>query len=578
MTADPMTPGLRRYYLPALACLLILTCILLLWSAYKATKEWERSMQLLTEQRASQALTLMIMAFGRDMRGAQSEILPQLESFDAHLAPYALANEIGRAFSRFPYPESFFSWTDDGIGVGKLYAFNRTDRPPPWYQGPVEKEPFPVTILKNPNELRPLIGVIRDRALMLAPVIAFETQIGDEIYQVVARLRYGGPSDTSLQRVVGFAVNIQWVRQNYFDEITSQLSQILAGQMNTSLSVVDENGAQVTMNRSGRAIESSFHPAIYEERFPLVFAEPSLVARTTPGLVPERYWIARAAAVPDQSMMPTFGSAGRMFVLISVATVATAIALILTVRALRTAALLATMKSEFVSAVTHELKTPLSSIGLACETIIKGRVHTPQATAEYAAMLLNAVSRLNRTVDNLLSVARFHDVQGFYTFEVVDSVTVLEQVLDRFQPQLKEYGFQVEVALPECLPSVRADRNAIIQVFDNILDNSVRYSNGTRYVTISARALEQYVAIRITDRGSGIPQHELPHIFEKFFRGGNTSSSGSGLGLAIAQRVIKDHGGEIHVESAQHVGTTVEVCLKKVAAGDSNNETANFGC
>src|SRR5438128_68667 len=122
-------------------------------------------------------------------------------------------------------------------------------------------------------------------------------------------------------------------------------------------------------------------------------------------------------------------------VLISVATVASGIALLLTIRALRATALLATMKSEFVSAVTHELKTPFSSIRLASETLIKRRVAAPDVTAEYAALLLKAVSRLNRTVDNLLSMARVHDVPGFYTFESVDMVTVLEEVLDRFQPQ-----------------------------------------------------------------------------------------------------------------------------------------------
>ena len=153
----------------------------------------------------------------------------------------------------------------------------------------------------------------------------------------------------------------------------------------------------MTTNRPQGIVYSGSQVTAQSERFPLVFFDPSLKATAWDAGIPERYWTARAEAVYDQSTLPGVGDAHRMLLLISVATVASGIALLLTIRALRATALLATMKSEFVSAVTHELKTPLSSIRLACETLIKRRVATPDATAEYAALLLKAVSRLNRT-------------------------------------------------------------------------------------------------------------------------------------------------------------------------------------
>ena len=552
---------LRPYYLPAVASILIASCLLLLWFAFKVTNEWDRSMQLLMQQRASQAMTLMIMAFGRDMRGVQSQILPQLESFDILSARNALANEIAVAFSRFPYPESFFSWTADGTSDGILYVFNRSDRPPPWNPAHPEGTPFPVTVVERPEVMRPLLDVVRSRSSLVKPIVVFETDIGAERYQVIARLRYGGPSDTSLQSVIGFTVNINWVRRHYFSELTSQLSTILAGQVNTSLSVLDENGTVVTTNRRHDSARRVSQPAVYEERFPLLFFEPTFRATAPEGALPERYWTARAEAIIDESLLPALGGARRTFLLISVATAVAVIALIATIRAVRAAALLATMKSEFVSAVTHELKTPLSSIQLASETLVKRRVSSQDAAAQYAGLLLNAVSRLNRTVDNLLSMARIHDVQGFYNFESLDLITILEQVLDRFQAQLKELGFEVEMDVPTSLPAVRADRSAVIQVLDNVIDNAVRYSNGTRYVGISAFAAATHVTVRIIDRGSGIPQDEVPHVFEKFYRGRDTSTAGSGLGLAIAHRVVKDHGGTIRLESQHGFGTTVEISL-----------------
>jgi len=154
-------------------------------------------------------------------------------------------------------------------------------------------------------------------------------------------------------------------------------------------------------------------------------------------------------------------------------------------------------------------------------------------------------------------------------------VTVLEEVLDRFQPHLKEHGFQVDIDVPAFLPPVSADRTAILQVLDNILDNAIRYSNSTRYLKISAFRQEKQVSVHITDKGSGIAPDELPHVFEKLFRCRDTWSSGIAFVLAIAQRVIRDHGGDIRLSSIQGHGTTVEVWLN-LASEDSDNEATNF--
>src|SRR5262249_6894196 len=184
------------------------------------------------------------------------------------------------------------------------------------------------------------------------------------------------------------------------------------------------------------------------------------------------------------------GGARRTFLLMSVDAGAAVIALLLTVRAARSAAVLATMKSEFVSTVTHELKTPLSSIRLVSETLARGRFRTQEKVMEYATLLLNEVSRLTRTVDNLLTISRVQDIERFYTFESVDPGTLLEDALNTFQSHLKEEGFELSVDIPAPLPSVHADRTAILQVLENILDNAIRYSNGTRHLTVSASASE----------------------------------------------------------------------------------------
>jgi signal transduction histidine kinase len=164
-------------------------------------------------------------------------------------------------------------------------------------------------------------------------------------------------------------------------------------------------------------------------------------------------------------------------------------------------------------------------------------------------------------VDNLLTVSRVQDIDRFYTFESVDPGTLLEDALNRFQSHLKEQGFEVNVDIPAPLPPVYADRTAILQVLENVLDNAIRYSNGTRRLIISASASDAQVSLKIADHGRGISPIDAPHVFEKFYRGHDVSAGGSGLGLPIAQRIMKDHRGDVRLESTLGAGTVVEIVL-----------------
>jgi signal transduction histidine kinase len=324
--------------------------------------------------------------------------------------------------------------------------------------------------------------------------------------------------------------------------------------------VLDETGKVITSNAPASGVQRE-PESVRERKFALMFFDPVLRATAPAEALPTRYWTARVQAARDESILAAARGARRTFMLISIAAAAAVIALLLTARAARSAAVLATMKSDFVSAVTHELKTPLSSIRLVSETLARGRFRSPEKVAEYASLLLNEVSRLTRTVDNLLTVSRVQDIERFYTFESLDPGTLLEDALNSFQSSLNEQGFEVNVDIPAPLPSVYADRTAILQVLENVLDNAIRYSNGTRRLAISASASDVHVTLKIADNGRGISEDDAPHVFEKFYRGHDVSSGGSGLGLSIAQRIMKDHHGDVRLESAPGLGTVVEIVL-----------------
>jgi signal transduction histidine kinase len=550
---------LKPYSLQIFAAALLIAMVLLTWFGYRATSEWQRSTRLVAERRAIDSLYLLVTALTRDMRGVQTQVLPQLDLLDSHSEPYELGDEVANAFARFPYPESFFSWRT-GPGGKKLYVFNRTDRQPPWSQGEATAAEFPTTLVMDPPALGALAASLEQRAALHTRFMVFETEIDGKPYQVVGRPVYQAPSHSVLQGVVGFTVNMNWVREHYFSELTSELSRVIEGRSSMALEIFDENGRLVTANRTTAELQADSGAPARERKFPLLFFDP--VLRATAGKnLPVLYWTAHVQASRDESMLAAASGSSRAFILISIAAAAVVVALVLTVRATRSAAALATMKSEFVSTVTHELKTPISSIRLAAETLARGRFRSPETVGEYANILLNEVSHLSRSVDNLLTISRIQDIDGFYTFESLDPGTLLEDALNSFQPRLKQLGFDVNVDIPAPLPAVCADRTAILQVVENLLDNAIRYSNGTRQLAISASADASTVSLQIADRGQGISAEDAPHVFEKFFRGSNASASGTGLGLAIVQRVMKDHHGEVRLKNNNGSGTIAEILL-----------------
>jgi signal transduction histidine kinase len=218
------------------------------------------------------------------------------------------------------------------------------------------------------------------------------------------------------------------------------------------------------------------------------------------------------------------------------------------------------MRSDFVAAVTHELKTPIANMRALSETLASGR-GTLEMAREYGQMGMREATRLTRLVDNLLASARITDVADAYLFESVALETVVDRSLQEFTPLLTDGGFDVRVDLPEELPAVRADATALGLMLNNLLDNAIRYSTDTRHLAITARANHASVILEVSDQGIGIPDSEIGRVTRKFFRGRHAIAGGSGLGLAIVDCIVADHAGVLEIRSGLGTGTTVVVTL-----------------
>ena len=176
-------------------------------------------------------------------------------------------------------------------------------------------------------------------------------------------------------------------------------------------------------------------------------------------------------------------------------------ALVLAWQAGRANAALAEMRSDFVSAVTHELKTPIANLRALNETIASER-STMEMSREYSQMGIREAVRLSRLVDNLLAYARITDVASAYDFEPVDIPAIVERSVREFSANLTHGGFSVDVDLPDGLPAVRADATALSLMLNNVVDNAIRYSQERRRIRISASSRRQDRDVNHRRRGT----------------------------------------------------------------------------
>ena len=223
-----------------------------------------------------------------------------------------------------------------------------------------------------------------------------------------------------------------------------------------------------------------------------------------------------------------------------------------------------TTRREFVTNVSHELRSPLASVKAIVETLDNGALEEAEVARDFVHRIDWEVDRMSRLIEDLLDLARLDSRQGLLSLNTVDLRLLMTEVKESFQERADYKNVRVEVIAPERLPRAVGDEERLRQVLINLLDNALKFTPGSGWVTLSAYPLDELVRVGVRDSGAGIPEDHLPHIFERFYKADRSrQGGGTGLGLAIVKHIVQAHGSEVAVQSREGEGSAFTFTLPR---------------
>ncbi len=225
------------------------------------------------------------------------------------------------------------------------------------------------------------------------------------------------------------------------------------------------------------------------------------------------------------------------------------------------------VKNDFISSVSHELRTPLTAIKGWGETLRDADAGDKELIQKGMQVIIGETERLSSMVEDLLDFSRMQTGRLSLIMSRMDLVAELSEAVLMFTERAKREGLSLLYDEPEIFLTVIGDKNRLRQVFVNILDNALKYSDSGDTVEVTAKAQGDFAVITIADTGIGISKEDLPNVKAKFFKA-NSTRRGSGIGLAVADEIINLHGGKLTLDSVEGKGTTVTIQIPLSVNGE----------
>ena len=224
------------------------------------------------------------------------------------------------------------------------------------------------------------------------------------------------------------------------------------------------------------------------------------------------------------------------------------------------------IRQDFVANVSHELRTPIASIKGYAETLLEGALEDKENARDFLKIIYSDSDRLARLVEDILDLSKIESGKFKMSLRPCKIKPLIERVVSGLAKQAKDKSISIKIDVSKDLPLVYADEIRIAQVLLNLIDNAIKYNKEAGTVTISAKDKGKFVQIDISDTGIGIPEKDLPRLFERFYRVDKARSrelGGTGLGLSIVKHIVSAHNGEVYVQSVLSQGSTFSFTLPK---------------
>ena len=238
-------------------------------------------------------------------------------------------------------------------------------------------------------------------------------------------------------------------------------------------------------------------------------------------------------------------------------------------RAIRREAEVARLQSDFVAAVSHEFRSPLTTVRQMAEMLVTDRLPSEERRRKYYHVIASEAARLQRLVETLLNFGRMEAGAAHYQFANVDAASLVRSVVHELEPQAREAGKHIEFNGPDGEVRLRGDVGALTLALRNLLDNAIKYSPDESTVQVHWKQEGNHGLICVVDRGVGIPQSEREAIFRKFVRGRSAIDAnikGTGVGLSMVREIALAHGGEVRLDSETRRGSAFTLVLPLATA------------
>jgi signal transduction histidine kinase len=460
-----------------------------------------------------------------------------------------------------PFVDRFYVWSDVGQEHrGEVLAYDR------------DSHGFHAGV----KEADLLVRRFRELSKQKRAISVFEETIDGRRTYFQAQIRFITPAREQMSSFVGIRVDAERLRREYFPAFVAEKLKKVEGPIGFPplvVSLVDAENR--TIVPTGGAAPKHFED---ERTFPLVFFDPELISFAAPDGRPAERWTIRTGYGEQTIPQIIAGRERPQHAMMAMLAGVMALAVFFFARTTAREVRVAELKSNFVSSVSHDLKTPLALIQLFAETLELGRLKNTERANEYYRIINSEARKLTRLINNLLDFSKIEAGLRKYKREPVNLADMTRGVLESLQSQFEHNQFTVTTRLDDTV-SALIDPEAAVQAVENLLSNAMKYSPDHREIVVEVARGDGYGVVRVRDRGIGIPPRMQRKIFHKFFRiqhDGGSAPHGTGLGLAIVDHVMRGHHGFVRVDSEPGRGSTFALYFP-LDAGESHGDQTDSG-